>query len=152
LRSQVLGTCTKVQVAWGPQPWYDGCSPHVAWGVDKAVEVPVVSKRQLMAGDESGFYRAFFDELEDSEERYGVSFVVTLRKGKTKEDLVLHGEAFVADPVTGPTLVATADRAYPSPRVGTLPACLYQLAISLNVAVQHWHREQTGSFYSTPLD
>jgi len=111
-----------------------------------------MSRRTLRSDDVEGFIRAFNDEVRDTEEIYQVACEYSLRKGNLRGEIYIHGEASFTSPENGTQVVATADRVFPSPRVRDLHACLYQSAMSLNVAVQKWHHEKHRHWYSSPVE
>jgi len=110
-----------------------------------------MSKSQLRSDDAEGFIRAFNDEVSNTELIYQVECEFSLRKSAMRGEIYIHGEATSYDPECGKQVVAVADRVFPSPRVLQLHAALYQAAMSLNVAVQKWHRNVNGFYYSSPV-
>lgn len=119
-------------------------SPFVVRGVDKALEISTMSRRQLKTDDEWGFLLAFWDETQDLRSDFQVDVVWDVRCSSKRGVIVFHGRATGVEggPLEGAVIHAQLE--YPTPSALRLHAGLYNAAIRLAVAVSHEFEDRTG--------
>lgn len=111
-----------------------------------------MSKRQLKADDESGFIRAWKDEIADLASNEDVRIVVTLRAPVQAEGLVIHCEAFKWDWLDSDVLYASFSQPYPSHTATRLHAALYRALVRLGVEIRDRRRVEAGEESPGPID
>jgi hypothetical protein len=115
------------------------------------MEVSAMGRSQLKADDAAGFVTAFWDELKDASEMYGVAITLDIRLKVNRGGVSFHAMALRAGVEGGAQLAGTARVDWPSDKYTSLHACLYRLAMALNHAVQEDYHQRTGQWYSSPL-
>jgi len=111
-----------------------------------------MARRSLKSDDVEGFVRAFWDEVRDTEMRYGVHVTMDIRLRSTRGEIAFVAMAVRVDEEGQERHVYTAERVWPSHRYTALHAMLYSLASNLNIGVQKDYRDRTGDYYSSPTD
>jgi hypothetical protein len=114
------------------------------------MEVSAMGRNQLKSDDVQGFVTAFWDELKDAQEMYGVAVVLDIRLKVNRGGLSFHAMAIRSGEEGDARLAGTARVDWPSDKYTTLHACLYRLAMALDHAVQEDYHQRTGQWYSSP--
>lgn len=120
-----------------------GASPVVG-GVDKALEVSLMSRRSLKTDDEWGFLLAIWDETQDLRSNFHVDVTWDIRFSSKRGVISFHGTATGLDggPLEGSVVHASIE--YPTASAQRLHAGLYNGVIRLSVAVSHEYEDKTG--------
>jgi len=111
-----------------------------------------MARRSLKSDDVEGFMVAVWDELVDTEQLYGVTVLMDVRRGKRRGELSFHAHAYKEREDSAEWLIAASEAFWPSAKYTSLHALLFNLASKLNIGVQRWQREQSGEWYSSPRD
>lgn len=109
-------------------------APTMRGGVDKQVEVSLMSRRQLKADDEAGFLVAVSDDIAETQQLYRVEVKIEVKPTSRRGQFRIEASAWKDVGKPNERRVASWTGEYPTAQAARFHAGLYRAAVGIGAA------------------